>query len=72
MRWTRPPRWADRIVKRFAFLPITIKGEARWLENVYLAQTYNPVAGWMNLAFVRKEDYRGQSKWKKETRKMKK
>ena len=62
MRWTRSLRWADRIVKRFAFLPITIKGEVRWLETVYLAQIHNPVAGWLNLAFVSKEDYKEQ-KW---------
>ena len=58
MRWKRPPRWADRIVKRFAFLPIEIHGEVRWLETVYLTQTHHPIAGWENLAFVSKEDYR--------------
>lgn len=56
MRWKRPPRWEDRIVKRFAFLPIEIKGEVRWLETVYLKQTYHPVVGWMNLAFVSREE----------------
>jgi len=54
MRWKRP-LWKDRIVKRFAFLPIEIKGEVRWLEIVYLAQKYHPVAGWMNIAFVSME-----------------
>ena len=58
MRWTRPMRWDDRLVKRFAFLPIEIYGEVRWLEMVYLKQEYHPLSGWLNIAFVRKEDYR--------------
>lgn len=58
MRWRVPIRWDDRIVKRFAFLPVALHGEVRWLEVVYLQQTYSPLSGWINIDFVSKEDYR--------------
>ena len=57
MRWRVPIRGDDRIVKRFAFLPITLYGEVRWLEIVYLKQAYSPIAGWIDIDFVSKEDY---------------
>jgi hypothetical protein len=37
-----------RVKKHFAFFPITIKGETRWLEYVeYIVEWYNPFdSGW--------------------------
>lgn len=43
MRWItpEPPTEGDtRIVKRFAFLPITIGRENRWLEVCYIQQEF--------------------------------
>ena len=67
MRWTvkekRYPCWNDRrIVKRFAFVPIRVGNEKRWLEVVYIKQRYGREFGscsrcWINEEFVIKEDY---------------
>jgi hypothetical protein len=48
MRWKRkePPRWGDyREHTKFAFLPITLNHETRWLEKVTLHQTAER-SGW--------------------------
>ena len=59
MRWQKRTHLDSRIVKRFAFFPIEIKGEVRWLEKVYLSQVYVYPGFWENLAFVTKEDMIG-------------
>ena len=45
----------QRIKKHFAFLPITIGGETRWLEWVeYTQEWYKPLScnwGWYNIKF---------------------
>lgn len=52
-----------RIVKRFALFPILISGEYRWLETVYIQQTfkydYERIIEfyWENNKFVTKRDY---------------
>jgi hypothetical protein len=52
-----------RVVSKFAFLPISCKGEMRWLEKVKVRQEYMEVVDftncpvgsystWINLEFV--------------------
>lgn len=65
MRWKRKTK-KYRFVKRFAFFPIEIGNETRWLEFVYIHQVYepyNPVYDWKNYRFITKEEYK---KYKKE------
>lgn len=51
-------RWiphSTRKISRFAFLPITINYETRWMEMVHIEQTYRPdlkLFGWYNERFV--------------------
>lgn len=65
MRWKRkpPPKEGQRrIVRRFAWWPICIGAEWRWVERVYLQQEYVmredldfdriPRLRWENVAFV--------------------
>jgi len=40
MKWNHPKDGEKRIVKHFAFLPVRIKQESRWLETVYLLEEY--------------------------------
>jgi hypothetical protein len=47
MRWVNeePKRveWGDyRVVTKFLFFPVTIKGETRWLETATIIQFYSP------------------------------
>ena len=37
-----------RVVKRFAWFPVTIGAETRWLETVYICQRY----GWSNYRLI--------------------
>lgn len=63
MRWKIPSKGDERIIKRFAFLPIEIKTEVRWLELCYIKQEWwEPVFTdkdpyWSNIAFATKEEY---------------
>ena len=62
MRWTHKD---ERCVKRFAFLPYENEEEVRWLETVYIWQSYNPwglFSSWKNQRFATKEEYLN---WKK-------
>ena len=42
-----------RTVRRFAFFPIRIGHEVRWLEMVTIHQTYYKDTGWFNDQFVK-------------------
>jgi hypothetical protein len=71
MRWKTPKASDGRIIKRFAFLPVEINHEARWLETVYIFQTYYDGVyriGWDNSLFVTKEEYENYKKEKKDAR----
>ena len=60
MRWKtevemKPYHGERRVVTRFALLPIkTEDGEVRWLERVFIMQTYvmNPSGHWVNKCFI--------------------
>lgn len=69
MRWKVKPKrvpckYERRIIKKFAFLPIKLMEEKKWLETVYIVQQYSPdgififdPCSWTNEQFVTKEDY---------------
>lgn len=70
MRWIRkeyrePCANEMRIIKLFAFLPIEINLENRWLETVYIKQRYenksifsfSEIWDWVDKEFVTKEEY---------------
>jgi len=43
MKWETKPRYREgdtRIVKRFLIFPVSIHGETRWCETVYVKQRY--------------------------------
>ena len=52
-----------RVIRRFAIFPRIVDKETRWLEVVYIEQTYHEACyaedynSWKNNAFVTKEDY---------------
>lgn len=53
MRWHKPYHAKKRVIKRFALLPIGIRGEWRWLEICYIKQRYDFKSGtWFNEEFV--------------------
>ena len=52
MRWKKK---YNRVIKRFAFLPIRVGDEYRWLETVYIRQTRR--AEWVNVMWISKEEY---------------
>ena len=59
MRWnTKIPQIGDkRTLTRFAFLPIRINEENRWLEMVTIRQRYHErdfydKSGWYNVMFI--------------------
>lgn len=65
MRWYKR---SSRIIKRFAWFPITIGGETRWLETVYLRQKHaalEPIFPWYNIRFTDRKEY---LEYKKECR----
>lgn len=62
MKWKAPKMGDTRIVKRFAFIPITTQvypsndNETRWLCFVTLRQSYNVIHKcWFNNWFVDKD-----------------
>ena len=66
MRWilTRPPIIGDaNIAKRFAWMPMRMGLEVRWLETVFILQEYKErtwhVSGgiWVNIRFVDRTTY---------------
>jgi hypothetical protein len=61
MKFKRPDNRERRVVKRFALFPITIYRETRWLETVYIKQSYNiwtaqVFSHWENEEFLTEED----------------
>ena len=66
MRWTkpapdlRPSHLDERVVTKFAWVPITIKREVRWLETVNIVQRYwsprygtgKVIGDWVNSKFI--------------------
>lgn len=64
MRWRKQ---YSRVVKRFAWFPVTIGDETRWLETVYLRQNYASldIFPWYNVYFT---DKKGYLEYKKEYR----
>ena len=59
MRWSNP---RHRYVKKFALLPISIHGDQRWLETVYIKQyrvddRYSDGFYYINERFITKEEY---------------
>lgn len=49
MRWNKPKELDERYRTFFAFLPITINGESRWLEIVRVREVYKRInfyGGW--------------------------
>ena len=62
MRWQQPKFRDVRVIAKFAFLPVTIGHETRWLETVYIKQTFiehlTSTGGyWRNSEFITKEEY---------------
>lgn len=67
MKWTytekKQPSIGDiRVKTKFAFLPVYLKGEARWLEKVMVRQQYNNYRygleyfeSWDDIEFVEEE-----------------
>lgn len=65
MRWYKQ---SSRVIKRFAWFPITIGDETRWLETVYLRQNHaslEPIFPWYNIRFTDGKEY---LEYKKECR----
>ncbi len=58
MRWNNPTFGVRRIVEKYAFLPIKVGAETRWLERVVLRQQWAvaPFGGkqWVNECFMDK------------------
>lgn len=54
-----PHRGDIRVIKKFAFLPIEIGLEKRWLETVYIKQTWcgGYIDPWSNEDFVSKDEW---------------
>lgn len=55
MKWKGPNNGETRIIKKFAFFPMWIGNECRWLETVYLEQAY--YYEWYNYRWVAKQEY---------------
>lgn len=54
MRW-KTSKWGDkRVITKFLFLPVSIKGEVRWLETATIRQERR-TAHWSNKEFVDNE-----------------
>jgi len=52
MRFRLPKDGDERIITKFAWLPINIVENYRWLERVTVKQNYNEYHGWMNMKFI--------------------
>lgn len=57
MRWKVPQTGDYRVIKRFFFIPIEIRGEVRWLETGYIKQQYSFACTWENRRFAEKVEY---------------
>ena len=59
MKWTEPKRGDIKIRKKFAFIPIKIGYEVRWLEFVTIKYQYftnsNLILGWWPIEFIDKQ-----------------
>lgn len=67
MKWIEPKNVDTKIIRKFAILPITIKGEVRWLEFVTLKYEFfdnrivkildgfQRIYGWYPIEFI--DDY---------------
>ena len=53
MQWINKDK---HYIKKFAFLPITLHGETKWLETVYLHNQYSFTYGTIR-HFITKEEY---------------
>lgn len=53
MRWYKPRYRDTKIVTKFAFFPITIGRETRWLEKVTIKMEYG-ITMWHPIEFVNK------------------
>lgn len=57
MRWIEPEPASRRVVKKFAFIPICIGREVRWLETVRIVQKWDYIHRiWVNDRFVGDEE----------------
>lgn len=56
MRWTKAQYGNEKIKKKFAILPVTVKNEVRWLEWVVVKYRYyinsDCVEGWHAIEFI--------------------
>ncbi|MGU9269768.1 hypothetical protein ACV3Z5_13800 [Clostridium perfringens] len=52
MRWKEPSVGDTRIKKYFAILPVTIKGETRWLEMVKVRERFGRYLCWYDEEFI--------------------
>ena len=66
MRWKqeRPKEGSERIIKRFAIVPLCLNGSCRWLETVYVLQKlerhlgdYGACYRWVDVRWARKVKY---------------
>lgn len=64
-----PPIGTVRVAKWFAWWPVDIYGEERWLETVYVTQKFQrgPFGYfWLNMNFVTEEIYNDRSENREE------
>lgn len=52
MKWKEPREGETRVVTYFAFFPVTINHETRWLETVTVKEQYWVSVGWTLFGFV--------------------
>lgn len=45
-------QWDERVIQKFAFLPVHTDTETRWLEFVKVEQQYSLFHGWVNKRFL--------------------
>lgn len=59
MRILLPNDGDERVVRRFAILPIKIEKEIRWFEFVYIRQYYSDFYGkWISTRFINKDQWK--------------
>ena len=51
MRWYKPCFGKKKVVTKFAFFPITIENETRWLEKVTIEMEYG-ITMWHPMKFI--------------------
>jgi len=66
MRWQRPTALKQyRVIKRFAWFPVTIGQEKRWLERVYILQNSFETQYFSYMYSSRKREYtHSEFSWK--------